>query len=129
MRRRSSQQRSLILSILQNSSSHPSAEDVYHAARQTLPRISLGTVYRNLEVLCDQGCARVVECNDHRRYDGDMSPHCHIKCRECGRIDDVPASVSPSRSRDVAAATGYTVESCTTIFTGLCPACTHRNTN
>lgn len=69
---------------------HPTAEEIYHAVREKLPRISLGTVYRNLDVLSASGLAQKIEmCGCQRRFDGRVDQHYHIRCVRCGKVDDL----------------------------------------
>lgn len=86
-----SKQREAILQVLKDSKAHPTANQVYEEVRKIIPNISLGTVYRNLSELGGSGdilCLHVADGPE--RYDGDISPHLHLHCRSCGRVDDVP---------------------------------------
>jgi Fur family ferric uptake transcriptional regulator len=116
-------QRRLILSELQASKGHPTADDVYQAVRKTLPRISLGTVYRNLEVLAECGAVNRIEGGPQRRYDADLEEHVHIRCRNCGRVDDVAVKEIPQAARLLEDAGGYEVLGYRIEYEGLCPAC------
>ena len=69
---------------------HPTADEVYQVVRKRLPRISLGTVYRNLDVLSESGeISRLDRCGAQYRFDGDLEQHYHIRCSSCGRVDDI----------------------------------------
>ncbi len=86
-----SRQREAILNVLHNSKSHPTALQVYQEVRKEIPNISLGTVYRNLALLVEDGeilSVTVGDGNDH--FDGDNSFHLHLHCKKCGSITDVP---------------------------------------
>lgn len=86
------QQRRLILEILRRSYSHPTAADIYAEARQSMPTISLGTVYRNLSVLTDGGdIVRISLPGLPDRYDLPKSVHWHVVCDVCGSVRDIPA--------------------------------------
>ena len=121
---RMTRQRKLILETLRHALDHLSADEVYEIVRQEMPRISLGTVYRNLEILHEQGEIRKLEFGGTQsRWDGDPHPHYHIRCLCCDRIDnvryeparDVEASVStPGNFRVV----GHHLE-----FIGMCQEC------
>ncbi len=116
-------QRQVILEELRSVTSHPTAEEVYHMAKRRMPRISLGTVYRNLDVLAELGLVRVLEMASHqKRFDGDMRPHYHIRCQVCGRVDDIWEPLSlPLDSQSISTSyqiTGYELE-----LTGICPQC------
>ena len=87
---RMTRQRAVILDALRKTKIHPTADEVYSMVRERLPRISLGTVYRNLDFLADSGEIRRLEASGSvRRFDGDMSCHQHVRCVRCGRIGDV----------------------------------------
>ncbi len=116
-------QRRLILSELQASDAHPTADDVYQAVRRTLPRISLGTVYRNLEVLAECGAIERIEGGPQRRYDADLYPHVHIRCQQCGRVDDVEVREIPKAVDLLEDAGGYDVQGYRIEYVGLCPSC------
>jgi Fur family ferric uptake transcriptional regulator len=116
-------QRRLILSELQATAGHPTADDVYQAVREQLPRISLGTVYRNLEVLAECGAIRRIEGGPQRRYDADLDEHVHIRCRRCGRVDDVSVSEIPPAEDLLQDAGGYEVLGYRIEYDGTCPAC------
>ena len=125
---RLTRQRQVILEELQSVTTHPTAEEVYAMAKRRLPRISLGTVYRNLDVLADLGLVRVLEmASQQKRFDADMRPHHHIRCQACGRVDDIwhqlALSVDPLALDTPYQVTGYELE-----LTGICPHCQqHQN--
>lgn len=88
---RLTRQRQLILDILKKDFSHPSAEDIYAKVRQKLPKISLATVYRNLNFLVNMGLAReIVIPGGANRFDGHMKDHDHFVCNVCKKIYNVP---------------------------------------
>ncbi|MBN2430278.1 MAG: transcriptional repressor [Acidobacteria bacterium] len=120
-------QRQIILEELRRCRSHPTADQLFETVRQRLPRISLGTVYRNLEILSDMGMVRKVEtAGAPRRFDGDLEAHFHARCMECGAIHDLlPEHAAKVRVTLPACAsfriTGYQLE-----FTGVCAECRRR---
>jgi len=123
---RSTRQRRAILEAIRSLHAHPTADEVFFEVRKRLPRISLGTVYRNLNVLVQQGTiAELSTVENVRRYDEDTVQHAHIACTECGRISDVipPSTATEEIIRSAAQATGYRVEKCHVELTGLCPTC------
>ena len=84
-------QRRVILEELGKTSSHPTADWIYRKVRRRLPRISLGTVYRNLDILSKHGMIRTLErAGTQKRYDGNVREHYHVRCVQCGRIADLP---------------------------------------
>ena len=120
---RMTDQRRILMEELGSTKSHPTAEDLYHAVRRRLPRISLGTVYRNLEKMVDCGLVRKVDIPGERmRFDADTSPHYHVRCTKCGKVGDVYADSVPDFDPAALASdfriTGFDLE-----FSGLCPQC------
>ena len=89
---RNTRQRAVILDILKKNPVHPTAEDIYREARRTLPNISLGTVYRNLNFLRDQGLVREVRSHGDTssRFEAELPPHAHFHCTECQTVVDLP---------------------------------------
>lgn len=104
---------------------HPSAADVYLATRQRMPRISLGTVYRNLELLVDHGMIQKLDqAGDPKHFDGTTDEHYHIRCTQCGALDDLP--VDPFRDiiqQAVARVSEYQVTGHRFEVLGLCRRC------
>jgi len=92
--RRMTKQKRLILEILRSTKSHPTADWIYDQARKVLPGISLGTIYRNLAILKEDG--EIMELNygsTYSRYDGNPQNHYHFVCLKCGRVEDVDMPV------------------------------------
>lgn len=89
---RNTKQRAVILEILRKGGSHPTAESIYHEARKILPNISLGTVYRNLNFLREQGLAHEIRTNSESssRFEGKCPPHAHFHCTNCQSVLDLP---------------------------------------
>src|SRR5271170_7232102 len=86
-------QRLAIIKALLTSAEHPRADTVYEMVRREHPHISLATVHRTLETLCEIGEARkVTTLHDSARYDGNLAPHHHVVCVRCRRIRDVEIS-------------------------------------
>lgn len=91
---RMTQQRAVILEELRKLKTHPTADELYQIVRQRLPRISLGTVYRNLLFLTESGqISRLEIAGNTNRFDANMEPHQHVRCICCGSIADIQAPV------------------------------------
>lgn len=91
---RMTRQRQVILEVLKRSKDHPTADDVYDRVRKVLPKISLGTVYRNLENLTADGVIdRIENAGGQNRFDPTTTPHNHFRCVQCGRVEDLPFEV------------------------------------
>ena len=85
-----SRQREAVLVYLRSTKSHPTAEQIYQEIRKQFPKISLGTVYRNLNLLVDHGEIMQVSCGDGvEHFDAMTEPHNHFICRHCGRVLDL----------------------------------------
>jgi len=120
---RLSRQRETILAELRKVTSHPTADEVYDMVRKILPRISLGTVYRNLDFLSGQGVVlRLGGAGTQKRFDGTPEPHPHLRCAECGRVEDLMIPL-PLPSLGLEEAMGYTNLRCDVEFVGTCPQC------
>ncbi len=126
--KRMTKQRKLILDELRKVKTHPTADEIYEMVRKQMPRISLGTVYRNLDVLHRSGKIRKLDLvGGQARFDGDMGNHHHMRCVKCGHLVDIdavavrPPEVSVSAGSHVKI-TGYRLE-----FEGLCPRCSDSN--
>lgn len=117
-------QRRLILDELRGCMTHPTAKEVYDRVRVRMPRISLATVYRNLDSLSRQGIIGRMELGcAERRYDGDPHDHYHLCCVRCGRIADAPIERLRGLEDTLASASGYTVLGHWIEFRGICPDC------
>ncbi len=118
------QQRKVVLEEIRQCNNHPSADEIYELVRKKLPRISLGTVYRNLDVLCDLGEIQKLELSGAmKRYDGVPTPHYHIRCIQCDRVDDAPIAPLNRLEDDLYGATVFEIIGHNLEFTGLCPKC------
>lgn len=83
-------QKRLVLTIVEQSHGHLSAEEVFFKAREKMPNIALGTVYRNLNVLTAEGLIRRITLpGSSDRYDKAIEPHDHLVCERCGKIIDL----------------------------------------
>jgi len=117
-------QRKIILDELSKVKTHPTASEVYEMVRQQLPRISLGTVYRNLELMSASGMILKIDvAGTQKRFDATTSPHYHIRCSCCDRVDDIDMPVSTSLVTVANTKTSYQILDHNVEFTGLCPEC------
>ena len=120
-------QRDVILSELRAVKTHPTADELYTQVRSRLPRVSLATVYRNLEWLSEQGLAKKIEVGGRqKRFDGDISDHYHVRCQKCGRVSDIEMDVLENLEGCISESCGFTVTGHRLEFTGLCSECTQR---
>lgn len=123
---RTTRQRKIILDELRKSESHPTADEMYEMVRRRLPRISLGTVYRNLEVLSDCGMIRKLEIGGtQKRFDGIAGAHYHLLCTRCGRIEDLPTESVPEfkKALERRKFRDFEIREYRVALLGLCPKC------
>ena len=124
MFQRNTRQRRVILEELRKLTSHPTAAQLHEITRQRLPRISLGTVYRNLDLLATNGLIRKLETGrGEARFDGDLDHHYHVRCVRCGRVDDAHDLSPDSVTGEVKSLNGYEVLGFRLELFGVCPAC------
>ena len=123
-RRHQTRQRARILAWLRETDSHPTAAQTHDALVRELPNLSLGTVYRNLEVLVSEGAiGEVPSAGGGVRYDGNLRPHHHFICESCGAIDDVHLQAPPELARKLRRARGRTAQRIRIDFYGFCESC------
>lgn len=123
---RYSKKRGAILSVIQGTSCHPSAEWVYQQLKPRHPDLSLGTVYRNLAFFREHGQIQSVGVvQGQERFDGIVTPHSHFICNCCGSVLDLP-DIHPDGTLNGAVSRQYglAVERHELTFYGLCPNCT-----
>ncbi|SHF31997.1 Fur family transcriptional regulator, ferric uptake regulator [Desulfacinum infernum DSM 9756] len=117
-------QRRHILRALRSRHWHPTADEVYAEVRRDLPRISLGTVYRNLEILANTGLIqKLATAGPQKRYDGNPVRHFHLRCRRCGKLEDAPVQEGFDPLAFLADPAGYVVEGYVLEYLGLCASC------
>lgn len=122
---RITKQRQVILETLKTHVDHPGADRIYQEVKEVLPNISLGTVYRNLELLSEEGVIQKLEYGSgQKRFDPNPEGHPHFRCVQCGAVSDLPFQVRDNleiedhewtRERKII---GYSIE-----IRGICPDC------
>ncbi|MCX5770420.1 MAG: transcriptional repressor [Candidatus Hydrogenedentes bacterium] len=120
---RITRQREIMLEELRKVRSHPSADELYAQVRRRLPHVSLGTVYRNLDVLSQQGVIKKLGVpGSQARYDGNVERHVHVRCVRCGRLEDV-LGASVDGVTLPAGPGGFEITDYRVEFLGVCPVC------
>lgn len=121
---RMTKQRTVILEELRKLSSHPTADELYLIVRAKMPHISLGTVYRNLCFLSEQGKILKLEMPGNvYRFDGNTEPHQHVRCIYCGKVADIPAAREEPQVTDMWAP-GFAAILCSRVeYDGICSQC------
>ena len=117
--------RNAILTCLQHTTAHPSAEDVHRMLQADHPDISLATVYRNLSLFKKQGTIQSLgTVNGIERFDANTDPHVHFVCTDCDAVIDLPQIPVPtSLGAPAEETTGCRIEGCQLTFTGKCCSC------
>ncbi len=117
-------QREIILKVLNEKNTHPTADEVFRIVRERLPRISLGTIYRNLELMSGQGLIKVNgQGGIQRRYEGNIKEHYHLKCVSCGCLEDAPVETIPFPDDLLREKSDFKIWGHNLEFLGLCPEC------
>jgi len=121
---RMTHQRRVILEEIKKLDTHPTTDELYDLVRHRLPHISLGTVYRNLEILSDCGLIQKLElAGCQRRFDGNTESHYHVRCVECDRVRDLPTTSLAIHEDDFRESTDYEITGHRLEFFGRCPEC------
>lgn len=122
--RRSTLQRKIILDELRHDRAHATAAELYQIVRHSVPRLSLGTVYRNLDILQREGLVKKLESAGRKtRFDAALENHHHLRCLKCGRIEDVDVPVAVKIDGNMVFASGWEVSEPQVEFHGICPDC------
>ena len=121
---RMTNQRHVILEEVQKVKTHPTADEVYETVRKRLPRISLGTVYRNLEILSTRGLIQKIgPVSSQMRFDGITKNHYHLRCIYCGKVEDAPIETVDKLENAIREKSDYNIIGHKLEFIGICPKC------
>ena len=119
-----SRQRELVLAEVKSSREHPTADMVYAALKADNPSLSLGTVYRNLNLLAQMGQIHKIGMpGGSDRFDGRTDEHYHMLCQKCGRVYDVQLDTLSELDGQIQSQKGFLVHSHDLIVRGVCRAC------
>jgi len=114
----------LVLEAVNKLRSHATADEVYQEIAREYPRISRGTVYRNLNRLAQAGEIRKIEVpGGADRFDHLCHDHCHVRCEKCGRIFDVDMEFVSGLEKNIRDPHGFQFTGYDLIFRGICPRC------
>ncbi|MGD1817220.1 MAG: Fur family transcriptional regulator [Pleomorphochaeta sp.] len=122
--RRQTIQRGLVLDAVVQLFNHPTAQEVYEFIHMSHPSVGKATVYRNLNLLVDEGKLRrifAIDGPDH--YDSTTKEHQHIECRICKKVVDVVLPLDSNSIINVEKETGFSDIDKSIIITGICPEC------
>jgi Fur family transcriptional regulator, peroxide stress response regulator len=119
-----SKQREQLLEILRGTTTHPSADWLYQELKEEFPHLSMGTVYRNLAILVEQGLITKIDFGStFDRYDANTDEHYHFICKKCGTINDIDLPIGNIVSELTDQLEGYQVTHHRIEFYGLCSKC------
>ena len=125
--KRYSKQRELIYQCLMETHEHPTAEMLYNWLKPENPSLSLGTVYRNLNLLADEGIITRMSF-PVERYDANNEPHPHFRCRKCGAVYDLEdVEYDASLDEKIGVLSGHQVDRHDLVFSGICTHCATRH--
>jgi Fur family peroxide stress response transcriptional regulator len=121
---RQSKQRNCILELLRSTDSHPTADFLYEGIKKEFPRLSLGTIYRNLSILIDQGLVKKIHFGStFDRFEANTEPHYHLICESCGKILDFMMSSYDDLNKQAKRKTNFTIRYHKVEFFGICEDC------
>jgi Fur family peroxide stress response transcriptional regulator len=126
IKRKHSRRRDAIAGAICSSREHPSAEAVYSSLKHRFPNLSLGTVYRNIAMLREEGVIKSIGIvSGEERFDGDLSDHPHFICERCGAVIDVAEEFSRGcvSAGEIAEKYGVSVTRRTLVYYGVCGEC------
>ncbi len=122
--RRKSRQRERILDLIRASVDHPTAQRVYETLKKEMPSLSLGNVYRNIDILIEQGQIQRRSFGDGvDHYDAITETHYHFVCERCGTATDFPMPLQDRITEKARQMSGLTITGHTIQFFGICDAC------
>lgn len=120
-------QRMAIYEMLSKTTEHPTAEQVWEAIKEVFPAVSFNTVYTTLNAFEQCGLVQRLHIGDNiAHYDANVTPHVHLTCRQCGRVDDQHSDVGfdpRGVMQELAKRTGYRMERIELNAYGLCGQC------
>jgi Fur family transcriptional regulator, ferric uptake regulator len=121
---RMTNQRKVILEELRKHVDHPTADQIYAEIRKVLPKVSLGTVYRNLDQMSNHGTILKLEGAGQKRFDPVPVPHPHFRCVDCGSVEDIPIEIhAPSIDNDSKFYKERNLQGYILEFFGQCKSC------
>jgi len=117
----------VILEELQKVTCHPSADELYNMVRRRLPHISMGTIYRNLELLVQTGAIQSLDdAGTQKHFDGNARNHYHMRCLNCGRVVDANIRRRLAIEDVIKEVTDFEIIGHRLEFVGLCSKCSGR---
>jgi Fur family ferric uptake transcriptional regulator len=122
-------QKQIILEELKRVRTHPTATEIYDRVRIKIPKVSLGTVYRNLEKMSEEGQVLKLQQRNIARYDGFTHSHAHFFCKECQKVYDLPEIKLKLNKKLLETRMGITIAGKNIELKGICKECKKINKN
>jgi Fur family peroxide stress response transcriptional regulator len=117
-------QRDAVFQVIMEREDHPTANEIFEAARRRLPTISHATVYNSLRYLKEAGLVHEISFGDcASRYDRETERHDHAICNSCGKMSDFDLPEAADLMRAAARKSKFKGESVHLTLRGLCPEC------
>lgn len=117
-------QRALVYEAVNHLKSHATAEEIFHELSREYPAISRATVYRNLNILHEEGKIRRIAMTDGPDcFDHVPQQHYHVRCEKCGHVFDVDMDILPDLEKHIRDSHGFQFTSYDLLFHGICPSC------
>jgi len=124
---RQSKQRNRILELLRSTESHPTADWLYEQLKNEFPRLSLGTVYRNLSTLIEQELVKKIHFGStYDRFEANIRPHYHLVCKSCSKILDFEMPIYKNLNEHAKRLTSFNIHHHKIEFFGLCEECNNK---
>jgi len=121
---RQSKHRERILELLRSTGIHPTADRIYEHLKKEIPQLSLGTVYRNLTILIEQGLVKKIHYGStYDRFEANIEPHYHLICESCGKIRDFMIPIYDELNTKATQLTEFTIHHHKLEFFGVCEDC------
>jgi Fur family transcriptional regulator, peroxide stress response regulator len=128
MKYKRSKQRASILELLRQTESHPTADLLYQKLKKKFPHLSLGTVYRNLNILVEQGLVEKLPFGStYDRYEAIKNPHYHLVCQVCGCVEDFNMPYYTEINQQAQRMSGFCISRHRIDFFGTCEKCQSKN--
>ncbi len=125
---RMTNQRRIILEELRKVDTHPTVDELYTLVKARMPHISLGTVYRNLDLLAEMGeVLKIDSAGNMRRFDGRVEPHRHVRCHVCGRVADVFTDGKDEPGIGSLRVPGFKITTVRVEYDGICEECERKS--
>lgn len=114
----------MILNLLRSTDAHPTADWLYGQLKRKIPSLSLGTVYRNLSILSEQGLIqKITSGSTFDRFEANAAPHYHLICEKCGKVEDFDMDSYQEINDKANRLTKFKVDRHRIEFFGICPGC------